>query len=388
MLHAMPRALSRWLAMASALLVMTLLSAQGLATPRILASTNATTYPYAHQLDEYGLDGALLQQRTLPASLGSNPRDVVQLWGDSLGIFQGTFSARIQTLEAGAWRAFDVPGLSVANNTSFGGIAYADGVVYAGDMFTYGGGEAKGVVRLDLRTGRHTRWLADRDYEDLVMGLDGKLYGLRDMYGNVDVIDPATMGIVRTRYLGHTSSSRALAVDADGTLYLASWDRYVARFDAGDVERARLSLGGPLMDLDLDRDGHLVAGDAYGRVYVTNVQLGSAFAFDVPQGGNSGVFVAFVRATPTALAIAATGNQVRLSWRDGEATVDIYRNGERVHRGTNTGAFQETLPWRPRAPHRARYVVCNAGTRECSRPGALALPTVRAPAPSFRGRGN
>lgn len=339
------------------------------AAPTILLVRDSNVFPYHTQLYEYDLGGQVVSQREIPTH-GADTRDIVQLWGEELGFYQGTFTPLIRVFTDQSWASYEIPGLSVVNNGSYGGIAYSDGKLYVGDMFTYNGGEPRGIVRIDLASGAYQRFLENNDYIDVSIGLDGMLYGLRDYYGRLDVIDPGSMTVAKALFLGHTSSSRAVTADRDGTIFMASWDGYVAKYTGSGALASSLELGSPLYDLDIERDGRLVSSDYDGRIYLTDVGLTGAVAFDPPTPSLDGGFVAFMRSTPTDLTTLRETRRMRLTWTSGEQLIDIYREGLLIHRGNNDGGYLDSLPAAAMCKS-LRYNVCNSGTSECAKPVQL-----------------
>ena len=124
-----------------------------------------------------------------------------------------------------------VAGWSIPNNTTYGGIVSIANKVFVTDGFTCNGGEARGIIVIDLNDGTSNRFISDKDYIDIALGGDGLLYALQNTYGALDVIDPVSLAIVRSVALGHTSSSRGVTANANGDIFMASLDGYVAQYD-------------------------------------------------------------------------------------------------------------------------------------------------------------
>lgn len=324
----------------------------------------ADTLLVSHQqsLYEYTLAGDLVSQTTIPAGGDSGARDIVQTRTNAVAVFNGTFSPRLSVLRAGTWTSTAIPGWSTVNNGTYGGIASLGHYLYVTDMAT-GGAVERGLIRVDTRSGTHQRFLQDREYIDVSAGLDGKLYGLQNDYGLLDVIDPTSMTVIAQRALGHSSGSRSVAVDADGTIFMASWSGYVAKYSAAGVELKRRSFANNLSDIDINDAGLLVMGNWFGQVLVSDVELATETSFSV---GSWDAFVAFRDPSPHTLVATHTGSGMErrlvLTWTGGTGSIDVMRNGQLVYRGPNTGTYSRlSMPTRKSNT----YEVCNTG-RTCT----------------------
>jgi len=250
-------------------------------------------------LYEYTRAGVLVQQSNIPANVEccGYARDLVVTDGGEIAVYNGTFEPILSIFDGSSWSELSEPDWSTANNVSYGGIASAGEVVYTTDMYT-GGGPASGIVRFDLISGSAERFFDGTGYIDLNLGLDGKLYALRNTYGDLDRIDPATMTLEASVDLGHSSSSRSIAVNAAGEIFMASWNGDVVRYDTNGVVLATLATGAnDLTDIDLDPDGTLVIGSRFGQIVLTDENFTAPSLFNIP--GGPGSFVTFVPASAT-----------------------------------------------------------------------------------------
>lgn len=72
-------------------------------------------------------------------------------------------------------------------------------------------------------------------------------------------------------------------------------------------------------------------------------------------------------AGPSGLEVVTSGARMRprhtLTWNGGEADVEVYRNGEVIYSGENTGTFTHTVPVFLGS---STYQVCDTGTEDCS----------------------
>lgn len=255
------------------------------------------------QLKQYSLDGTLVQTQFIPANASNEtPRDLIAGAASAVHLFNGTFDPLLSTLSQGQWTHSSFSGWSIPNNVSYGGIARVGTDIIVTDGMTYQGGEAKGLVRFDTTSvNSPQRYLDENAYIDVTLGQDGKLYALRNTYGDLDVIDPQTMTILNSVDLGHTSSSRAVTADSSGTIFMASWDGNLYRYSASGTQEASLDLGtgtydNDLYDIDIAPNGTIAVGNRFGKVFVTDTSLQNAQSFSV---SNSGAFVAFSGGTST-----------------------------------------------------------------------------------------
>src|SRR5262249_3119773 len=136
-------------------------------------------------------------------------------------IYNGTFTPYLSTYNPGSqsWSHQTFAGWSTVNNGSYGGIAAFDKYVFVTDMNTNGASE-QGIVRFDITGGPTVRFADTNEYIDVIMGLDGNLYGLTG--GNhVFVFNPTTLAPVRDFGLSAPGSNdtRAIAVDAVGNVF-------------------------------------------------------------------------------------------------------------------------------------------------------------------------
>jgi hypothetical protein len=248
-------------------------------------------------LYEYTMDGVYAWQTAIPTAPGccGESRDLIHLGGDSIAVYNGTFSPILSEYDInhGAWTSRAYSGWSTVNNVSYGGIALYKGAIYVTDMYTASPGTPKGIVRFDADGVTVNRYFTGTEYIDVSMGLDGKMYALRNYYGDLDVIDPETMTKLYMLDLGHTSSIRGVAVDSNGDIYGASWDGKVYRYDAGGVRTGSISttLSNPT-DIDIDLAGRLLIGSRFGKVALTDVDFSFLQVIDV-MGTSGPTFVAF-----------------------------------------------------------------------------------------------
>jgi hypothetical protein len=264
------------------------------------------------QLLEYTRDGALLQ--TLPVALPEpvpNPwvRDVVvDRFGrahvrDDSGATTPGQTPRVNTYDpyADAWSHVEAHGagrglLSLRGDTLYArllALSLVDG----------------GAMLLNV---------PDRNVASVIAGLDGLLYVLNSLSRSTEVrvVDPAGSALVRTLELGSASpflDASGIAVAPNGTLYVASVDGRIYRFDReGRFLGAHATPVIGLLDLELAPDGLLVATSGLGHVVVTDLGLGAMRSFHV--GGSNGP--AYVGLVPTQIEHPDVDGDLILDFQD------------------------------------------------------------------------
>ena len=187
-------------------------------------------------ISEFNVNGDLINQIQVPLiSTYEVSRDFVVLEDGRLAVYNGTFTPELAVYDGITWESFTVEGWSTANNGSYGGITSIGNTVYVTDTYTAYAGSPMGLISIDLDTGLSDRFISDADYIDITLGGDGFFYALRNLYGDVDVIDPETLLISHSIDLGHSSSSRAVTANDAGEIFMVSWDGYIAKYDADGV---------------------------------------------------------------------------------------------------------------------------------------------------------
>lgn len=319
---------------------------------------------------EYTAAGEWVSQVPIPASPANEvARDITVLEDGKLAVFNGTFSPVLSIFDGVDWTDSSVDGWSSPNTLYHGGITSIGDTVFVTDSFTYNGGEARGLIAFDLRDGTNQRFADTSDYIDITLGKDGLLYALKNVYGALDIVDPATFSVLRSVALGHTSASRAAIANADGMIYMVGWNGSIAHYDPNGVLLNTLHIGGDLFDIDIDNDGRIIVGSRFGQAYLTDESLSS---FSEISAGTSSTFVAFV--TPVTLPEPAppvlVGSHERqgrnihttLNWTTEATGVDVYFNGQLID--TVTDANTASYSYFKKLSQ--VFVVCNIGTSDCS----------------------
>lgn len=282
--------------------------AKGTLGPVVLGTGNVLV-AMEERLFEYTRAGVLVTEIPVMESTGTVPdisehlRDVIVDPAGRVHIFNGTFSPVLSSFETGtgAWQHNAFTDWAIANNGSYGSaVAFGD-YVYVTDGLT---GD-DGIVRFDTSNG----YSAERtvgptgvfDYQDLAIGYDGLLYALQSNEDDVDIFDPTSMTLLGQITLAH--DVRGIAVNARGQIFGASWDGNLYRFDSmGNMEASHNpDVVGNLSDIDLARDGTIVAAGGFDEdVVVTDESLASSTTFPVGNGFD-GPFVALVQPPPALL---------------------------------------------------------------------------------------
>lgn len=345
-----------------ALLVPLTVSANAGFTPgNVLVSYDNTVF-------EHTPDGELVSQLSIPTnSSGEVSRDLVVLDDGRLAVFNGTFAPTLSIWNGSTWEHLTLAGWSTVNNVSYGGIAAFGNTVLVTDMFTYGG-ESMGIIAFDLSSGTARHVYDANEYIDLAIGKDGLLYALRNAYGDLDVIDPATFTLLRTVDLGHTSGSRSVDVNANGEIFMSSWSGYIGHYTAAGELLNTLTIGGSLFDIDLDGAGRVITGSRFDNAYITDESFSSLNSI---YNGRWNIFVANVpdvQDVPAAPVLTPSKDQqgawitTTLNWTTDAPGVDVYYNGELVDTFTDV----TTASYRNRKQFSQIYTVCNVGTQDCS----------------------
>lgn len=245
---------------------------------------------------EYQPDGTLVQMipirrvggqpTTPPSGSGDYTRDLILDRDGALHIFNGSSSAVLSSFEpaSGSWRHDVFDGWSVSNTSNIGGIAAYDRFVFVPDINLSGDGF--GVVRFDTSDNYSAVRFGSLSYDEVTIGLNGLLYALEDFSQTIHIFDPVTMVQLDTTVLDTFVSG--IAVNAVGEIFGAGasgLDGVLYRFSPAGSQMDSLVTGERgLHDLDLTRDGQIVAGGEHptlkkARVVVTTEALDSFTEF-------------------------------------------------------------------------------------------------------------
>lgn len=285
----------------------------------------------ANQLLRFSLDGQLLGSEAIPRNAAQEgARDLIRhpLYG--IWVFNGTFQPELSRVQDGIWTSQSFTGWSTANNLSYGGIAALGDFIYVTDGATAQGGAAKGIVRFHAAGAvPPARFLGQSDYIDVTAGLDGSLYALRNTYGDLDIIDPQTMALLASLDLGHSSASRAVAANAAGEIFMASWNGNLYHYAATGNLLNSAMLGSDLFDIDIHPQHGLLVSNRWGQVWMLDfdLQIKANFAL-----GQQGGFVAFGETASLPDYCFVTGRNTNYEWIQGFSL-----NGVEVVSGDDQG---------------------------------------------------
>lgn len=327
----------------------------------ILVSDNNVIY-------EYTADNQLISQTFIPLnSYGESARDFVVMANGKLAVFNGTLNPELAIYDGVNWTISSEAGWSTPNNISYGGIATLEDKVYVSDGYTYNGGESKGIIVFDTTTDGKQRFQEQNEYIDITKGNDGLLYALRNTYGDLDVLDPVSMTLLKSVDLGHTSGSRGVTADEYGNIFMASWSGSVTKYDSNGIAIDSILIGGNLTDIDIDEEGRLLVGSRFGSAYLIEANLSNYVEIIA---GNGATFVSFVPNVNVIEAPELSGESYRkgrwiqttLSWITEADAVDIYLNGMLIDTVVGDKSAQYTYSRKESQV----YTVCNSGTNDCS----------------------
>lgn len=155
-----------------------------------------------------------------------------------------------------------------ASDSAQGGIT-----VYGNHILATGSSE---ILRFDLDGNYIDSVLVGRNYLDFTIGNDGLLYGLANNTGQIDVVDPVSMTVLRTVQLD-TGTSRGIAVDSGGNFYSVDSVSALSHLDATGTTLKRVGtlFNEWLHDPDIEEDGTVIFGGQFGSVGLAVADLSS-----------------------------------------------------------------------------------------------------------------
>ncbi|MCP4661392.1 MAG: hypothetical protein GY856_38810 [bacterium] len=303
---------------------------------------------YYDEIREYTKTGVLV--RTIPVPPNETvetQRDLVlDVNADILHIFNGTRDPVLSSYAyPGSWSEHTYAGWSIYNGGTYGGIATQAGFVFVTDM-----GPDRGIVRFDTMDDyTATRFGEISDYIDLTIGLDCRLYALRDSmvsYQTVDVFDPLTtdfLGSVLLRLGGPGTSLdlTGIAVSPSGEFFAAAWNGNIYHFDtSGNLVNSIDGTVGSLCDINLNLDGDIVVVDRDDVILLTTTALTSvSTVVDVNPDRLDTTFVAFAggELAPDCPSCGASRSLVADQWKMISLPCDVGSNS------TVQGVFGDDL---------------------------------------------
>ncbi len=237
-------------------------------------------------------------------------RDLIMGTDNALYLYNGTFNPYLARLDLGTlgWTQQTFAGWSTLNILGHGGIARLGAYYYVTDMETFNpGGSPSGIIRFDTSGGPTVRFALGLQPNDLYIGSDGVLYALA---GNtITKYNPLTFASLGS--LSITGNYvKAIAVVADGSIFVANLDGHVNHFSNTGILLNSLTIpGAQLSDIDIDSTGRIVLGTINsGIIAMTDTSFVTYTTIPVGDNATGGeVYVAWVTIPePSSMALLAT----------------------------------------------------------------------------------
>ena len=242
-------------------------------------------------------DGSVRQEIPIPPSLADGgARDLIMTDTGKIAIFNGTFTPVLSVYDpqTGSWDTQIANNWNTENNVSYGGIALRFDNILATDMLT---GE-NGLISFSFTQPPMppVNYLWGNKYIDVTTGQDGYVYALKDIYGNVNVIEPMSMLDIRDLNLG--PDIRGVTADRKGNIYAIRWGGEIAKFDKTGKLLTTAYVPGNLTDIDINEQSIILVADSNYNVHILNSNLTIINEFPIPYPSPSvGAFVAFAKDT-------------------------------------------------------------------------------------------
>ena len=261
-----------------------------------------------HSVREFTPAGVLVQ--IIPLNYGGRyypgnppreePRDIVvdQFgWIDCFNGYSNPFLTRYSPV-SNTFVHKTFPGWSTINGGT-GGLAAYQNFVFATDKNT-SPGVANGIVRFDVFNNSAARFATGTDFNDLNIGLNGKLYALASTQADIYVYEPTTMQLLNHIVKPSTVDwLNGIAADQTGQLFVAGRNGTVYRLDSNGVLQTSRATGFTLLsDIDIDETGRIIVSQSNGNVLIGHTSLLSDFSSFLASDNSSEMFVSFARPVP------------------------------------------------------------------------------------------
>lgn len=286
-------------------------------------------------------EGLQIASELIPESVSNAlARDLVHHPKYGVHFYNGVFQPELSSWHENEWFSQTLAGWSTINNVSYGGLAQYQQWLFATDMQTAQGGEANGLVRFDASfTKMPVRFHTGSNYMDITLGLDQKLYALKNGSGNVDVFDPESLQLLTSLDIGNRSDYRAVTANDAGEIWYVTWGGLVGHYSAtGD---STLNLATNLMDIDIHPQFGVLVSGRFGDIWHLDRSL--EIKTHVNTGFNN-TFVSFAETRPLAEPeppmpvnyCDASGTNTRYEWIesvaiDGNIFTSAHDNGYYLH---------------------------------------------------------
>ncbi len=199
--------------------------------------SNGDLNAQGQHLEEWTIGGTKVRSIAVPPPPGTQfdqARDLAEDPSGNVFIYNGTFTPALATYHpsSSSWTQQGFANWNTVANTTYGGLTYYKGFVYATDMSIAGDPpqHGNGLVRFNLADGTAARFFDGTDFINVNIGLDGMLYALGSP--GLSVINPNTMNVVRQVNLSSNHDIRGIAVSAAGDIYTADLDNTVTHFSS------------------------------------------------------------------------------------------------------------------------------------------------------------
>ena len=261
------------------------------------------------ELQEYTQSGVLLGGDLVPSPVAGEeeePRDLTVHNGIIHVVQEGFGYDNAYLSRQSDWSHFTTADWTIGpGNVSHGSVASYENYIFATDF-------NRNLVRFDTSNGYSVQrfgYEVDDPFRDgivdITIGLDCYLYALdRDGGGglpDVEVYNPDTLEHLRTINLDAIIDDewgvRAMAVDTNGDLFLATWEGDIHHLDPKATTVLNtledVAGGSSLLDINLNEDGQIVTGSRLGPVAITNTALVAPTTFPVLDRQTESFFVAW-----------------------------------------------------------------------------------------------
>jgi hypothetical protein len=287
-------------------------------------------------LSEYTADGKLVQAIPVPYP-GSSPNtqlrmgDIVLDRSGEVEIYNGDFSPYLTSynFKQSAWRNHTYEDWDTWGNNTQAGIATYANYIFVTDRGLGQPPGTGGMLRINLDDFSSQRFATTLEFRDLNIGLDGLLYALTDT--QIYVYQPLSLSPVRTINLDSNVAFtvNSIAVNAAGDIFSGTNNGYFYHFNPNGAVLKSLyvgPIGENVADIEVSPGGQIVAGNSYGRVFLTNESLSNLTSFAV---GHSASFVAFTNTVPPQTSSVRFGAaNYAVDEGAGSATITVTREGD------------------------------------------------------------
>lgn len=242
--------------------------------------------------------------------------DLAQDSKGTLWVFNGTFSPTLwEITPQGDQTLWSIPGWSIVNQTTRGGIAISGSYIFLTDNSTgTGESEMSGLIRVNTQSMTYERFGTLTQPSDISIS-GNTLYALEDNNNRVYEYDLETMSLLKIVTLS-SASYYGIAVGGNGEIFATGYDytlgKMIRKLSPQGETISSLYLNIGLGDIDIDKSGNIMTGTANtGEVLFTDISLQSYTTLKVAESPSGGtVAVAYAVPEPSTSAILLTGSAV------------------------------------------------------------------------------